>query len=109
MNMPDQELDVTVVGASTTPMADPLAIPVVARGSGPDPGTGPLRVGQAFSARYHIIRTLGVGGMGAVFRLAAQLETARPWSNEGRPLLCAARVGGSVRQFAPLRPQAQAR
>src|SRR6185312_11186995 len=29
--------------------------------------TGPLEVGQAFGARYHIIRLLGVGGMGAVY------------------------------------------
>ena len=30
--------------------------------------TGPLQPGQAFGARYHIIRTLGVGGMGAVYQ-----------------------------------------
>jgi serine/threonine protein kinase/Flp pilus assembly protein TadD len=29
---------------------------------------GPLKSGQAFGARYHIIKVLGVGGMGAVYQ-----------------------------------------
>src|SRR6185312_8344258 len=29
---------------------------------------GPLAVGQAFGSRYHIIRLLGIGGMGAVYQ-----------------------------------------
>src|SRR4051812_35426446 len=29
---------------------------------------GPLRAGQAFGSRYHIVRALGVGGMGAVYQ-----------------------------------------
>jgi tetratricopeptide (TPR) repeat protein/tRNA A-37 threonylcarbamoyl transferase component Bud32 len=30
--------------------------------------TGPLRIGQDFGSRYHIIRLLGLGGMGAVYQ-----------------------------------------
>src|SRR3954462_12382060 len=30
--------------------------------------TGPLSPGQPFGARYHIVRLLGIGGMGAVYQ-----------------------------------------
>src|SRR5688572_27986404 len=30
--------------------------------------TGPLAPGEAFGTRYHIIRLLGIGGMGAVYQ-----------------------------------------
>src|SRR4051812_46938744 len=33
----------------------------------PEAGHGPLTPGQAFGSRYHIIRILGMGGMGAVY------------------------------------------
>ena len=51
----------------------------------PRSATGPLGVGQAFGARYHIIRVLGVGGMGAVYHawdaelgMAVALKVIRP-------------------------------
>src|SRR4051812_11578231 len=41
----------------------------VASGVGPPTRhAGPLEPGQAFGSRYHIIRALGVGGMGAVYQ-----------------------------------------
>ena len=42
-----------------------------ARGTSPGLGTsevGPLKLGEAFGTRYHIIRLLGIGGMGAVYQ-----------------------------------------
>src|SRR5438552_17575532 len=47
--------------------------------------SGPLVTGQAFGSRYHIIRELGVGGMGAVYQawddelgVAVALKVIRP-------------------------------
>jgi eukaryotic-like serine/threonine-protein kinase len=41
------------------------------------PNSGPLQVGQNFGARYHVIRPLGIGGMGAVYQAWDQeLEVA---------------------------------
>ena len=46
---------------------------------------GPLAVGQTFGARYHIIRLLGIGGMGAVYQawdaelgVAVAIKVIRP-------------------------------
>lgn len=47
--------------AATTPGATAIAPAVPGDG-------GPLAPGQTFGSRYHIIRTLGVGGMGAVYQ-----------------------------------------
>src|SRR5436190_23401626 len=49
------------------------------------PDAGPLSMGEAFGARYHIIRLLGMGGMGAVYQawdqelgVAVALKVIRP-------------------------------
>jgi tetratricopeptide (TPR) repeat protein len=51
----------------------PTTAPTTALGNAPapppsDPSGGPLQVGQGFGPRYHIIRLLGLGGMGAVYQ-----------------------------------------
>jgi eukaryotic-like serine/threonine-protein kinase len=58
-------------------------------GTSPPPtgarASGPLEVGQRFGSRYHILRQLGVGGMGAVYQawdaelgVAVALKVIRP-------------------------------
>ncbi len=54
-------------------------------GGRPATARGPLEVGQQFGSRYHIIRQLGIGGMGAVYQawdaelgVAVALKVIRP-------------------------------
>jgi len=65
-------------------------LPSGAAGPVPTGGpAGPLAVGQAFGARYHIIRMLGIGGMGAVYQawdselgVAVAIKVVRPEISE---------------------------
>jgi serine/threonine protein kinase/tetratricopeptide (TPR) repeat protein len=83
-----EDLDVTMPSLADAPTvfggAAAAAPPGSPRPRNPD-DTGPLAVGQAFSARYHIIRVLGIGGMGAVYHawdadlgVAVALKVIRP-------------------------------
>ncbi|MEI6666709.1 MAG: protein kinase [Acidobacteriota bacterium] len=80
----------TLAGPLSRPREEDATI-----GGGPAPATpapsagraksGPLSSGQDFGARYHIIKTLGVGGMGAVYQawdaelgVAVALKVIRP-------------------------------
>ena len=86
---PPQDDDARTVFAGRPPLPDSQApdttgMPLSADG-GPRAARGHLEVGQQFGARYHIIRELGVGGMGAVYQawdeelgVAVALKIIRP-------------------------------
>ena len=83
MGLSDQETVLQVPAASRRSSFDKPATRVAPTSGGAD--EGPLGIGQAFGARYHIIRLLGVGGMGAVYQawdaelgVAVAIKVIRP-------------------------------
>ena len=79
----DSLADAMTVATPITPTAPNAGPPRRPRRGGAD--TGPLDVGQSFGPRYHIIRMLGVGGMGAVYQawdaelgVAVAIKVIRP-------------------------------
>src|SRR5688572_22415972 len=80
----------TVAGADSPADAMTVAAPVTSTVSGArrhrrTNNAGPLEVGQSFGPRYHIIRLLGAGGMGAVYQawdaelgVAVAIKVIRP-------------------------------
>src|SRR5688572_10467629 len=83
--------DALTIAASDSPAdAMTVATPVTSTASGArrhrrTNNAGPLEVGQSFGPRYHIIRLLGAGGMGAVYQawdaelgVAVAIKVIRP-------------------------------
>src|SRR5688572_15207193 len=80
----------TIAAADSTADAMTVAAPVTGspaarRGRRASGDSGPLEVGQSFGPRYHIIRLLGAGGMGAVYQawdaelgVAVAIKVIRP-------------------------------
>src|SRR5439155_375323 len=86
----DSETPTVLVSSSPTdPMGDETAAHTPGTGTARvrprSLDAGPLEVGEAFGARYHIIRMLGIGGMGAVYQawdaelgVAVAIKVIRP-------------------------------
>jgi serine/threonine protein kinase/tetratricopeptide (TPR) repeat protein len=86
MSRPESAADAETVYGGTpadSQSADTTGLPATA--GRPKEARGPLGVGQQFGARYHILRELGIGGMGAVYQafdqeleVAVALKVIRP-------------------------------
>jgi eukaryotic-like serine/threonine-protein kinase len=74
---PDGETRLATADEAAAFVSAAQAAPPSAAGHTLGRSAGPLTIGQNFGARYHIIRPLGVGGMGAVYQAWDQeLEVA---------------------------------
>ena len=74
-----------LTGAGAMTGVGPDTPPPITSGSEGQAGRAPLEAGQAFGPRYHIIRLLGAGGMGAVYQawdtelgVAVAIKVIRP-------------------------------
>jgi eukaryotic-like serine/threonine-protein kinase len=87
-SVPSEPPTVALSGAINVPGLDTFVgeQPTAAGFESRDPSDhGPLSIGQVFGSRYHIIRLLGVGGMGAVYhawdevlQVAVAIKVIRP-------------------------------
>ena len=85
-----EDSDVTRLASPTDtprPPTPPVTPQTTTGGRTSGPQSGPLMVGQNFGSRYHIIRLLGIGGMGAVYQawdqvleVAVAIKVIRPTS-----------------------------
>ncbi len=67
MESPDVTVQLPATSSATTTSLDTGLHELVAAPAGQAADAGPLAPGQKFGPRYHIIRLLGAGGMGAVY------------------------------------------
>jgi eukaryotic-like serine/threonine-protein kinase len=83
--IPDPERHTPLHAAAGDGFVDPELTIQPGSGGAPHADRGPLDIGSAFGARYHIIRLLGIGGMGAVYQawdaelgVAVAIKVIRP-------------------------------
>jgi eukaryotic-like serine/threonine-protein kinase len=85
-----------VAGPAAPPPSTPSDLTRLPDASHPSASAGPLAIGQRFGPRYHIVKLLGIGGMGAVYQawdsaldVVVALKVIRPEAT-GDPLAASA-------------------